>query len=76
MLADPVFLLAAIIWMSATIFASLVLCHIIVQFISKKPTVQLTLIDLIYKDCIHYLFTASLTFALAVSCCLVNFINR
>ena len=65
-----------IIWMWMSILVSSVLCHIIVQFISKKPMVQMTLIDLIYKDCVCYLFLASLSFSLAVSSCLINFVSR
>jgi hypothetical protein len=55
--------------------ASLPLYGVIFQHISKKPLVSVTLIDLIYRDLIVYVYLHSLTLAVAFIHCLIELEN-
>ncbi len=54
---------------------SLPLYGVIFQHISKKPLVSVTLIDLIYRDLIVYVYLHSLTLAVAFTHCLIELEN-
>jgi hypothetical protein len=62
----------SIIWMTVATQLSLFFCFVIVSYISKKPPVKKTLIDLIYSDCVKYLYLASFVFYLSISHCLIK----
>jgi hypothetical protein len=51
------------------IILSGLLCSIIYRHISNKPPVQTTIIDLIYKDCVVYIFTMTVLFSFIFICC-------
>jgi len=55
--------------------ASLPLYSVIYKHISKKPLVSITVIDFIYRDLFIYVYFLSLTYAVAVSHCLVELEN-
>jgi hypothetical protein len=58
-----------IVFLLLMIAFSGLLCSIIHRHISNKPPVQTTVIDLIYKDCIVYIFTMTFLFSFIFICC-------
>jgi hypothetical protein len=58
-----------IVFLVLVIAFSGLLCSIIHRHISNKPPVQTTVIDLIYKDCIVYIFMMTFLFSFIFICC-------
>lgn len=64
-------LILTIIWLILNIALSLPVCLFIVNFISKKSPITLTLVDLIYRDVVVYMFAICLTFSIGIiRCCI------
>ena len=64
--------LFSISWMAICIVLSIPLCRIIYIHIHKKPLVEITIIDLVYSDCIFLMFWMCIIFAIGVSACLLS----
>jgi len=61
-----------IVWSFVTLTASFLVSATIYQYISKKPTVSCTLIDLIYRDIIVYIYLSSLATYIAIIACICS----
>lgn len=66
---------ASISWVVIDNLISIPLFSVIYNHISKKPLVSITLIDLIYRDLIIYVYLHSLTLAVADIHCLIELEN-
>jgi hypothetical protein len=62
----------SMVWLALNVMVSLPLSRLIHQSIEKKALIQVSLIDLINKDAIVYVYTMCLTFSAAVIHCLVK----
>jgi hypothetical protein len=58
--------------MIISIFLSIPLFKIIYNNIHKKSIIAITIVDLVYSDCIFFIFCYCLIFVIAVSACLVS----
>jgi hypothetical protein len=61
-----------IIWLIVTLLASLPLCYLIWKYISERALVEVSLVDLIYKDTIIYIYFLCLIFSMAIIQCLMK----
>jgi hypothetical protein len=60
------------VWIILTLPISLLLCFTIIKFIGDKATVRLTIVDLIYKDSIVYIYLLCFSTYLGILCCIVS----
>ena len=59
-----------IVWLILNLLLSLFLCFCILQYISSKQIISLTIIDLIYRDAILYTYLLCLFCSFAIIHCL------
>lgn len=64
--------LFVILWLVMLILASAKVCIIIHKYISNKAPIEVTIIDLVYQDCIVYIFLLMLTFSVSFIACLLS----
>jgi hypothetical protein len=62
--------ITAVAFLLLVIICSGFLCAIIHRYISNKAPVQTTTIDLIYKDCVVYIFAMTVSISTIFICCL------
>jgi len=62
--------LISIIWVLLTQFLSFFPCFVIYQFISKKQILSVTLVDLVYRDTITYIYLSCLVSTTSIIHCL------
>ena len=59
-------------WLIVDLLASLPLYYLIWQYISKKALIEVSLVDLIYRDTIVYIYLLSSVLSSAIIQCLSN----
>jgi len=64
--------LFSICWMATCIFIAIPLFKIIYNNIHNKPIVAITIIDLVYSDCILFFFCTCLMYVIGFSACLLS----
>ena len=63
---------SVLIWIILTLSLSILFCSTIVKHISEKAIGNITIVDLIYRDAIVYIYLFCLTVYSAILCCILS----